>query len=164
MNGQAAIPTERTCKLARVGRAVDDARRFAELAVPCEHTACREAAAMVAAELAENIIKYGAKGSDPFAGSLTIARARDRLRIRATNEVSSLEAAQAVLASVRAIAQSDDVRALYRSRLATLFTSPGLTRAQLGLLRVAFEGGFKLEASCTGMSIVIVAERQCAGR
>jgi hypothetical protein len=55
------------------------------------------------------------------------------------------------------------VRELYRARLQQLFEHPELPRAQLGLLRTAFEGGFRLTCSYERCELQIVAERTCAG-
>jgi hypothetical protein len=53
---------------------------------------------------------------------------------------------------------------LYRARLRELFENPSLPKAQLGLLRVAFEGGFRLSYSFAPPQLEIVAERDFGER
>ena len=152
---------ERTLELPRESNAVEDARRFAErLAAVCTPE-CREAVTLAVCELGENLIKYSASG-DPHAGTIAVSIEHDRVRIRATNRVSSPEDAEAVAALVAKIAGSDSAE-LYRARLAELFQDPSLPRTQLGLLRMAFEGGFRLSCSLDGPELQIVAERACTG-
>jgi uncharacterized protein YciW len=57
------------------------------------------------------------------------------------------------------IAKATDLQQLYRARLKELFGAPNLARAQLGLLRMAYEGGVRLSCSYEGQILEIVAER-----
>jgi hypothetical protein len=145
-------------------RGIEEVRRFAELAVSYCDAACREATAMVATELAENIVKYGVKGAGPFVGTISIAAEADLIRITAKNDVASARDAQSVKQAIGQISATNDVMALYRSRLAKLFATPSLARAQLGLLRAAFEGGFRLSFSYDPPTVSIFAERGCKAR
>jgi hypothetical protein len=156
--------TERTYKVTPEPRGVDEARRFAELAVSYCDAECREATAMVATELAENMVKYGVKGASPFVGTISISADADVIRVTARNEVASAREAQNAKQAIGQIAATSDVKAMYRSRLAELFATPSLVRAQLGLLRAAFEGGFRLSCSYDPPTLSIVAERRCKAR
>lgn len=147
----------------RQQQGIEEARKFARLAVTYCSAACQEAVAMVVTELAENIVKYGAKGQGPFAGTVAISVEGNVLRIEASNEVSPSEATDATRA-IAQIAEAPDVKTLYRSRLEELFRNPGLARAQLGLLRVAYEGGFRLSAKYQSPTLVVIAERSCEDR
>jgi hypothetical protein len=150
---------ERTLELPRESNAVEDARRFAEHVVGVCTPECREAVTLAVCELGENLIKYSAEG-DPHAGTIAVSVDANRVRIRAKNRVSSPEDAEAVAALFAKIAGSD-IAELYRARLAELFQNPSLPRTQLGLLRMAFEGGFRLSCSLEGPELSIVAERAC---
>jgi hypothetical protein len=154
----------RSCKVLRQPQGIDEARRFAELAVTYCDSACREAAAMVVTELAENIVKYGTRGQGVFAGTISIALDGGSLRVTATNDVASAQEAQTVKEVIAHISAAPDVKALYRARLEELFRNPGLARAQLGLLRAAYEGGFRLSCAYSPPKLVVVAERSCEGR
>jgi hypothetical protein len=155
----------RTLQVSKDGGSVGRATRFAELAVTSFDEACREATTMAVAELAENIVKYSAPADDRRAGAIAIESAPGLVRIRATTEVViSADDAQRAVDTVAQIARAPNVAELYRRRLAALFDDPSLPRAQLGLLRIAFEGGFKLSCSKMGRRLEIVAERPCGPR
>lgn len=156
--------TERTCRVLRNKSAVDEARRFAELAVAYCDSDCRQAVSMVVSEFAENVVKYSAKDGQAIAGTIAIGREAGQVRIRATNTVSSLEEGRRVQEAITRIATSPSVTDLYRSRLQELFLNPNLPRAQLGLLRIAFEGGFRLSCTLTGSTLEIIAERACVAQ
>jgi hypothetical protein len=156
---------ERTLRLAPQESAVDDARRFAELAVSYCSPECREAVSLAVCELGENVVKYGARGSDAHAGTIGVGIDGDTIRIRATNRVGAPDDARKVAYLISRISQKGaDVRDLYRNRLKELFTNPALPRAQLGLLRTAFEGGFRISCSVRGAELEITAERACDAR
>jgi hypothetical protein len=151
---------ERTCNVRREQRAVDEAKRFAELALSYCNANCRQAATMAVSEFAENLVKYSAADSSTGAGTIGIGVVDDKLRVRAVNAVCSAADARRVQETVARISSSN-VKELYRTRLAELFKNPGLARAQLGLLRVAFEGGFRLSCVFEPPRLMIVAERPC---
>jgi hypothetical protein len=154
-----AAESERTLELSRQSSAVDDARRFAEHLVGVCTPECREAVTLAVCELGENLVKYSARDA-PHAGTIGVSIDGARVRVRAKNRVCSPEDAAAVAAIVTRITHSD-IQELYRARLAELFANPDLPRAQLGLLRLAFEGGFQLSCSVQGHELQIVAERPC---
>jgi hypothetical protein len=156
---------ERTLKIGRWSHAVSEAMRFAELAVSYCDTTCREAIVLAASELAENIVKYGIPHHDPRAGTISVTVQGNIARISATNAVISVDDAQKVVDIVARIrASSAGAIELYRERMGELFANPGAPRAQLGLLRLAFEGGFRLSASFAAPLLEIVAERTCRSR
>jgi hypothetical protein len=153
---------ERTVKIIRWQHAAADAMRFAELAVSYCDLACREAIVLAASELAENVVKYGVQHQDPRAGAMSVSVHGNVARIRATNAVASADDARSVIEIVARIASaSSGATELYRARLQELFANPAAQRAQLGLLRLAFEGGFRLSASFEAPLLEIVAERPC---
>jgi hypothetical protein len=152
---------ERTWRFPRDRSGIDDAMRFAELALTYCDPACREAAVLAVAELAENVVKYGAHNHAAGAPTLAIGLQGKVVRIRVKNPVNSGTDARSVVDAVSRIASSPDVRDLYRTRLAQLFANPTLPRAQLGLLRIAFEGRFRLSCDYHDPFLELVAERTC---
>jgi len=159
-----AAEAEHTLKLARREAAIEDAQRFAALAVSYCTPECREAVTLAVCELGENLIKYSGNTDEPHAGTIAVSCDGDNVRVRAVNQVSSVEDAQRVRELVAQITGSGvAVRDLYRARLKQLFDNPEAPRAQLGLLRMAFEGGFRLSCSFDHSELQIVAERACAG-
>lgn len=153
------VAGERSCKIVPGPRAVIEARRFAELAVHSCDQGLSEAAIMAVSELAENIVKYGAKTESVFAGSISIAIEQDVIRIRATNTVANDHEAEDVKSSIAQIASAADATSVYRARLAELLANPRLSRTQLGLFRIAIEGGFRMSCSYERPILAIVAER-----
>ena len=158
------MTAERTLKLARQSAALEDAQRFAALAVSYCTPECREAVTLAVCELGENLIKYSSNKGELHAGTIGVSVEGDRVRVRAVNAVESQEDARRVSELVARISSSGaDVKDLYRARLQELFENPELPRTQLGLLRMAFEGGFRLSCSFDHSQVQIIAERACAG-
>jgi len=153
---------ERTLELARQGNPVDDALRFAEGAVTYCTPECREAVALAVCELGENLIKYGENDASAPAGTIGVSVEGQKVRVRAVNRVTSLDDAKRVAELVSQIGSSHaSVRELYRARLQDLFLNPNEPRTQLGLLRMAFEGGFRLSCTFEAPELQIIAERTC---
>lgn len=153
--------SERTWRFPRDKAAIEDAMRFAELATSYCDAACREAVVLAVTELAENVLKYGAANHRAGSATLAIGLMGKVVRIRVKNPVNSAMDARSVVEAVSRIASSPDVKELYRNRLAQLFTDPSLPRAQLGLLRIAFEGRFRLSCEYRDPFLELVAERTC---
>jgi hypothetical protein len=151
----------RTLKFVPTDHGVEDVVRFAELAVTTCSRTCRDAVTLAACELAENAAKYGVASPDPRAGTLSVDSQRNVIRVSVTNAVASREDALRVTALVTRIAASPSVADLYRERLQQLFADSSAPRTQLGLLRLAFEGGFRLSASFQAPLLQVVAERPC---
>jgi hypothetical protein len=155
---------ERTLKLARRDAALEDAQRFAEGAVSYCTPECREAVTLAVCELGENLIKYSGNPDEVEAGTIDVSVEGDVVRVRATNRVGSQEDARRVSELVARIAGSGSaVEELYCARMRELFENPALPRTELGLLRMAFEGGFQLSCSYDRSELQIVAERNCVG-
>jgi hypothetical protein len=154
---------EHTLTLERRDAALADAQRFAALAVTTCTPECREAVTLAVCELGENLIKYSGNKDQTHAGTIGVSCDGSKVRVRAVNQVTSLEDAKRVSELVAQISGSGiDVRDLYRARLQQLFEHPELPRTQLGLLRMAFEGGFRLSCSFAHSELSIVAERACS--
>jgi hypothetical protein len=139
--------------------ASDACRLAAEVVGHLDHE-CQRATTLVVTELAENIIKYGACAADERAGTIFIGVDDDVVRVRARNAVQSEADARRVVEAIERLSIAEDVSELYRQRLRELFDSPELPRAQLGLLRAAFEGSFRLSCSYEASILEIVAERR----
>jgi hypothetical protein len=150
-------PGERTCEVTRQQKSVTNARLFAWQALAESDPACREAAAMAVQEFAENLSKYGT--SDGTAGTIALLPRSNGVRIRVNNFACSREDGQRVKELIADINAAPDIGELYCRRQRELFENPSLSRVRLGLLRVAFEGGFRLSCSYEHPLLEIVAER-----
>ena len=162
-SGATGSPPERVWKVRREARAVAEARRFAELAISSCSADCRRATSMVVAELTENLLKYGGNDDDSEAGTIAISVRAGLVRIRVSNVPKRAEDARLVREMIARISTAPNVMQLYRSRLGELLKNPALPRAQLGLLRIVFEGGFKLSCRFDPPFLEITAERSCGG-
>jgi hypothetical protein len=82
--------------------------------------------------------------------------------VRATNRVTSVADAERVAELVTKLETTEaSVEELYLARLRDLFSNPDEPRAKLGLLRMAFEGGFRLSCRFEAPELHIIAERAC---
>ncbi len=153
--------SERTWRIVSEKNAVEDAMRFANLATSYLDASCREAVVLAVAELTENAVKYGSLHNGAGSATLGIASHDGAIRVRLRNSVHSRDDARSVMETVSRIAASTNVNELYRQRLAELFANPSLPRAQLGLLRIAFEGRFRLSCDYHDPYVELVAERTC---
>jgi hypothetical protein len=136
-------------------KGVDDIVAMAAAVVAHEPSECREAVSMAVSELCENLVKYV---EGPAPGTLSVEDNQGMIRLRVVNPNCSSSDARLVRETVERL-RTNDARSLYRERLGELFANPKLPRAGLGLLRVAFEGKFRLAANYRAPVLEIVAER-----
>ena len=116
----------------------------------------RDAVVMTASELAENVVKYG-EPLENNEGFLGIAIGADLVRIQSKNGLSSPERAEALGQHIARIAAADP-EALYVQRLQQMIEDPS-NSSGLGLLRIAFEGQFRLSFNYESGVAIITAER-----
>lgn len=116
----------------------------------------RNAATMAALELAENVLKHGAEGG---AGLVTMTVEKGEVVISTQNRVRSSKAAAAVSERIRRITEKD-ARELYITRMLEIMQGPNAPESGLGLLRIAYEGSFRLSCEVTGDRVHIQARRR----
>lgn len=116
----------------------------------------RNAATMAALELAENVLKHGAEGGS---GLVTMTVENGEVVISTQNRVKSVKAAAAVSERIRRIAEKD-ARELYITRMLEIMQGPMAHESGLGLLRIAYEGSFRLSCDITGDRVHIQARRR----
>lgn len=139
---------------------IERVRELVADALADETEELREAAIMVASELAENLVKYG-KG----VGGVESGRVRIEVSPTAVTIVSENGAPPERAASVQAVIEkmnSSDVGQLYLERLTEMASRPGESESELGLLRIGFEGGFALTCSYVAPDLSIRATRSIA--
>tara|TARA_B110000037_G_scaffold106111_1_gene123273 strand:- start:270 stop:749 length:480 start_codon:yes stop_codon:yes gene_type:complete len=116
----------------------------------------RDRAVMIASELAENIVKYGAVIDDERVGFITVCLSDEQFSIHSHNAVGDIRHVQAVEAIIEEINDSDDPSKLSISRLRKLIAGSVDGPSQLGLLRVATDGNSDL--SCRFGDTVLTIE------
>ena len=153
----------RSWRLERAWEALDDVRRYLEFDRRFCHTACREAAIMASWELAENVVKYGLVEGGHVTGTITISLWPGRTLIRTQNKAHWAGGAEEVITTITRVSTATSVRELYIQRMQQLLTDEGQAHTRLGLLRVAYEGGFQLSYRHDAPLLEIAAERHCLG-
>lgn len=138
---------------------ISSVRNMVESGLADRDADLREEVVMVASELAENVVKYGEPVEEAQSGSLQLVIENDFVRVISTNGVRSAERASHLAKALQSIRERDP-RALYLERMQELMANPGQAESQLGLLRIAFEGQFKLTHAYEASVLTITAERR----
>jgi hypothetical protein len=73
------------------------------------------------------------------------------------------EGAHKVQELVNAMTAAENVQMLYLERLTQMADVPSDTASELGLLRIAFEGGFSLSCDYAAPRLRLTAKRSLAG-
>lgn len=137
----------------RVRQAVDQAMAsYAE--------SLRQATKMVASELVENAIKYGQLESKEIRFLLSLSE--QTVIIEVENGIDDRAALAALEARVAAINQADNHEELLLKRMQEIVDRP-VQASQLGLFRIASEGGFHLEYSYNVSVLKVRATRKIHG-
>ena len=116
----------------------------------------RTAATMTALELAENVLKHGA---DPGSGTVMMSEENGEIVISTQNRVHSPQTAQAVRQRIERIHEKG-AREMYVTRMLEIMQQPGSSESGLGLLRIAYEGAFRLSCEVLGDRLHIQARRR----
>ena len=116
----------------------------------------RSAATMAALELAENVLKHGAEAGS---GLVTMAQENGEVVISTQNRVRSVEGAMAVRQRIQRINEKG-ARELFVARMLEIMEQPAGRESGLGLLRVAYEGSFRLTCEVLGDRLLIQARRR----
>ena len=152
---------EKSWRLTRDWKALDEVKRYLDLQRGFCHASCREAAIMASWELAENVVKYGLVGEDGITGTVSLALWQNRTVIRTDNTAQWAGGSHEVISTIMRLSSATSVRELYLQRLQQLVTGEGLVQTRLGLLRVAYEGGFRLSYRHDAPRLEVAAERKC---
>jgi hypothetical protein len=117
-----------------------------------------DAVLMVASELAENVLKY-AEPVDGVGGHVTVTRTSGEVEVCSVNRLSSGTSAVRVLEILERIADARDARKPFEERMMEIMKEPRQVSTGLGLLRVEYEGRFKLSARHVDGTLTLVAVR-----
>jgi len=119
-----------------------------------------EVSIMCSTELIENAVKYGADKPDGSSIDFDLRADEDKVEIIVSNGYHDENDLKNVINHIDKIKASDDPAALYIERLQELLDNPKPGVSQLGLYRIAYEGGFNLDYRHSDMSLTIIAERK----
>lgn len=123
----------------------------------------RQATQMVASELVENALKYGQATPEIQQIRFSLWLNEQEIVIEVTNGVCDRAALAEFEARIATIKQSDDKEELLLSRMQEIFARPTF-ESQLGLYRIASEGGFQLEYNYNVSALTVRATRKIHGQ
>ncbi len=119
-----------------------------------------EVAVMCSTELIENAVKYGSEKTDGSSIDFDLRAGEGSIEIIVSNGYHDENDLKNVITHIDKIKASDDPSALYIERLQELLDNPKPGVSQLGLYRIAYEGGFSLDYRHSDMTLTIIAERK----
>jgi hypothetical protein len=160
MTGQQENTLARRIEIPLVWDSVGQIRLEAGMLFSNFEPALREAAIMVASELTENIVKYGAPLDGQPVGFVSFELDGENFTISSHNAVAHTNNLQAVETLLEQIAKSDNPRDLSLARLRELIEGKIEGPSQLGLLRVATDGGCAINHSYSDAVLTIIAEHK----
>ncbi len=120
----------------------------------------RYASKLAASELIENAVKYGISVSNGTGITFDFAADEERIVITVSNRAMSLKDLDDVRHFIDQINASENVEALYLSRLHLLMENPNLEKTQLGLFRIAYEARCTLQYTIEQDILTVTATRQ----
>jgi hypothetical protein len=119
----------------------------------------RDAATMVACELAENVVEHGERHPSSEGGVLSIMADDHRITVSSVNAVASPQSVDKVSEVLSDIVRARDPHALYLERLKAILENPEHADHHLGLYRVVCEARFDLKHSYQDGLLTISASR-----
>lgn len=118
-----------------------------------------DAIMMCVSELIENAVKYGSAVSESVNIDFNMNWDENTVKIQVSNGVQSDKDAKNIIDRIEKIKMSNDPAKLYVDRLMELLENPRQGASQLGLYRIAYEGGFKINYSYKDQVLTIFAEK-----
>jgi len=117
---------------------------------------------MVAAELVENAVKYGAsiEGAPSVDFFFEYNAADKKVTVKVVSGIGAVGNLNKLKETIDTIKKSDDKAALYTGRLMEMMENPKLSESGLGLYRMAYEGEFDLDYDIKENVLKIIATRK----
>ncbi|HRG46505.1 MAG TPA: DUF6272 family protein [Leptospiraceae bacterium] len=121
-----------------------------------------EATEIVSMELLENAVKYGVCTEDCPAVDVKIEinESDKEIGITVSNGFSSVENLEFILSRLDKLKNADNIEALYMERLEEIIANPRSGKSQLGLYRIAYETGYKLDYKLKGNRLEITGKKK----
>ncbi|WP_437737464.1 hypothetical protein [Sorangium sp. So ce1335] len=121
-----------------------------------------DAAAMTACELLENAIKYGEEVPAARTILFTLGLFEGRIDIVVVNGCTDQSSVNRLLCRIQSLRDAPNKTDLYVERLQELLACPSES-ANLGIYRIALEGGFALDATYADEVVTVTASRSVYG-
>lgn len=149
---------QRTWSIPLISYLLRDVRKFVEEAVGELPKDIRDAATMVAVELASNAIKHGVSVPHAETANIELSVTPEQIRFEISNGVASTEAVRDLESRIEKITLAESKEQLYMDRLQQMLDDPKET-GKLGLLRIGFEGRFELSSKYSDQIVTVIATR-----
>ena len=137
---------------------IREARTLVHEALTAHDRSLRDAAGMTLSELLENALKYGEAVPGMPGASYTLLVEPAYVELQVSNGLSSEQSLTELKTRIDAIAAAPDKQALYIERLEEIMNNPSVG-GQLGLFRIACEGGFDLSYRFEPPILTVTARR-----
>lgn len=137
-------------------------RQAVDQAMAAYAESLRQATKMVASELVENAIKYGRLTAESKEIRFLLSLSEQDVIIEVENGIDDQTTLAALEARVAAINKAENREELLLKRMQEIVDRPGQA-SQLGLFRIASEGGFHLEYSYNVSVLTVRAIRKIHG-
>ena len=92
-------------------------------------------------------------------GRVVISRTDEAVEIRTANRLSDTTRAKALTDRLQKIEETGDLETQFAARMAEIMDGPAEQSTALGLLRIAYEGLFKLSCTYANATMTVVAAR-----
>lgn len=117
---------------------------------------------MTACELLENAIKYGEEVPAARAIVFTLSLVEGSVDIVVVNGCTDRSSVDRLLCRIQSLRDASNKAELYVERLQELLVGPSES-ANLGIYRIALEGGFALDATYADEVVTVTATRRLYG-
>ncbi len=119
-----------------------------------------DASKMTASELIENAVKYGCSIDNGTGIQFELLVEKNQIKIVVKNKILSSEDFNKVREHIDRIKTADNPQELYLNRLMMLMENTKLSKSQLGLYRIAYEGEFQLDYEYENEILTVTATRE----
>jgi len=148
----------RVVRLPTAWRVVRRVRSVVDGVLANEADSLRQSARLVASELLENVIKYGEVLPDGSQPMVSVQLSNGVLTIRSRNGVAHPDDPNRIFEILRRMKGRKDVQSVYIEAIVQAMAIRGKSAA-LGLLRIAAEAAFELDATFEGGVLEIIAKK-----
>jgi len=138
---------------------VRNVRQQVEAALTNHSEELRSSAVMVASELVENAIKYGAVVPALGWARFCFEATREYIQIQVSNGLTDPRAYELLRRMVDQMGSEETCEQLYLARLQELVNNP-LQPNRLGLYRIGYEGKFRLACTYADQVLTMTARRE----
>ncbi len=138
---------------------VEEIRNKVESTLKQESEDFRLACKMTTSELLENAVKYGHATDNETCIEFSFYMNNEHVTIKVKNSIRTQTDYEDVITHIDEINNSNNPKELYVKQLAALMKNDKPGKSQLGLYRIAYEGGFTLKYKFADNELTVVAQK-----